>query len=196
MKNKAIIILLIFIINKSEAKFNKSLDKKNVTIKYSGFNNENIEYDLESKSILAADKNSPLNKYFRSSDYSKVNYIDFNNDQYESKDFKNWNKVEPSEIIIQVENKTMNNQEINLNVYPNPTLDMFSVNLKSKSETNISLILNDVTNETRIELVRISNFKGDFNKTFNCNELGLVRGVYFITLQTNQGIILKRFIKI
>ncbi len=198
MKSMIIIILMsLFLINDSNAKFNKTVKiENNITIKYSGFNNENIEYDLKSKSIQFSDRNTPLNSYFRSVGYSKVKYIDFDNDQYESRDFRNWSFVQFSENNIKDENKGKNTIDLNLNVYPNPILDKFSVNIRSKIETNITLILNDVTKETKIELLKLTNFKGEIEKTFNSDELGLVRGVYFVTLSTNQGIILKRFIKV
>ena len=79
----------------------------------------------------------------------------------------------------------------NLDVYPNPSRDVFNISFNSDKKQDLTIrILNVVGAEVYKE--NKENFIGEYTKQVSLDNYG--KGVYFLEIQTNEGIINKKLI--
>ena len=79
----------------------------------------------------------------------------------------------------------------NLDVYPNPSRDIFNISFVSEELQNLKLrILNILGEEIYVE--EKEQYIGEYTKEMNLNEYR--KGVYFLEIETNNGVINKKLI--
>jgi hypothetical protein len=79
----------------------------------------------------------------------------------------------------------------NLDVYPNPSRDIFNISFVSEELQNLKLrILNILGKEIYVE--EQEQYIGEYTKQINLNEYR--KGVYFLEIETNNGVINKKLI--
>ena len=89
---------------------------------------------------------------------------------------------------IRVEGGTAIN---NLDVYPNPSRDIFNVSFTSEDVQNLDVRVLNLVGEI-IFLEHLINFEGEYTKSFNLSEYS--KGVYFLEIETNDGVVNKKLI--
>ena len=79
----------------------------------------------------------------------------------------------------------------NLDVYPNPSRDMFNVTFTSEDVQDLEVRVINIIGE---EIIKedLQQFVGEYVKSINLNKY--VKGVYFLEIETNNGIINKKLI--
>jgi hypothetical protein len=95
-----------------------------------------------------------------------------------------WNQ--PSSI--RVEGGTTIN---NLNIYPNPSRDIFNINFISDSKQSIEVRVLNLVGEI-IYIENLEDFEGEYAHSFSLSEYS--KGVYLLELDTDNGIISKKLI--
>ena len=90
--------------------------------------------------------------------------------------------------LVRVEGGTAIN---NLDVYPNPSRDVFNISFTSESIQDLKVRVLNVIGE---ELVsdELQQFVGEYTKKINLE--GSAKGIYFLEIETNDGIINKKLI--
>ena len=79
----------------------------------------------------------------------------------------------------------------NLDVYPNPSRDLFNISFNSDIQQDLSVrILSVVGAEVYIE--EKQNFIGEYTKQISLDDYG--KGIYFLEIETTNGIINKKLI--
>jgi hypothetical protein len=79
----------------------------------------------------------------------------------------------------------------NLNIYPNPSRDIFNISFTSEDKQNLRVrILNIMGEELVIDI--LEQFIGEYTKQINLNDNA--KGIYFLEIETNDGIINKKLI--
>ena len=79
----------------------------------------------------------------------------------------------------------------NLDIYPNPIRDVFNISLTSENKQNLRLrILNIMGEELVCE--KLEQFIGEYTKQINLSDNA--KGIYFLEIETNDGIINKKLI--
>ena len=79
----------------------------------------------------------------------------------------------------------------NLDVYPNPSRDIFNVSFTSEDAQDLEVRVINVVGEV-VYTENLEQFTGEYNK-----EIDLVtytKGVYFLEITTNNGVINKKII--
>ena len=77
----------------------------------------------------------------------------------------------------------------NLDIYPNPSRDLFNISFVSETKQNLSLrILNIIGEEIYVE--DKFDYIGEYTKQINLEKYS--QGVYFLEIETNNGIINKK----
>jgi hypothetical protein len=89
---------------------------------------------------------------------------------------------------IRVEGVTAIN---NLEVYPNPSRDVFNVTFTSETKQSIELRVLNLVGEI-IFTENLENFEGEYTHSFNLGEYS--KGIYFLEIETNNGVINKKLI--
>ena len=79
----------------------------------------------------------------------------------------------------------------NLDIYPNPSRDVFNINFRSDKIQDlkiriINVLGNNVYNEDK------QQFIGEYTKQINLDNFG--KGVYFLEIETEEGIVNKKLI--
>ena len=78
-----------------------------------------------------------------------------------------------------------------MNIYPNPTKGYSNISFNSIVSQDIYLkIYNPIGEEVRS--INLSSFNGIFNRKINL--LGYAKGIYFIEIITNEGVITQKLI--
>jgi hypothetical protein len=79
----------------------------------------------------------------------------------------------------------------NLDVYPNPSRDVFNISFTSESVQDLKV---RVLNVVGAEIIKedLQQFVGEYVKSINLNEYN--RGIYFLEIETNGGVINKKLI--
>jgi hypothetical protein len=79
----------------------------------------------------------------------------------------------------------------NLDVYPNPSRDVFNISFTSESIQDLKLrVLNVIGEELIAE--ELQQFIGEYTKQINLEDNA--KGIYFLEIETNDGIINKKLI--
>ena len=89
---------------------------------------------------------------------------------------------------IRVEGGTTIN---NLEIYPNPSRDIFNVSFISETKQSIEVRVVNLVGEI-IFTETLENFEGEYTKSFNLSEYS--KGVYLLELDTDNGIVNKKLI--
>ena len=79
----------------------------------------------------------------------------------------------------------------NLDVYPNPTSGEFFVNFQSEEIQNIEIKLINTIGEI-IYFENLGKFIGEHTHKFNLSDYS--KGIYFLEIETNDGVINKKLI--
>ena len=79
----------------------------------------------------------------------------------------------------------------NLDIYPNPSRDIFNISFTSESEQNLKVRALNVIGEEIIS-EDLQQFVGEYVKSINLNKYN--RGIYLLEIETNDGIINKKLI--
>ena len=90
--------------------------------------------------------------------------------------------------LVRVEGGTAIN---NLDIYPNPSRDVFNISFTSESIQDLKVRVLNVIGE---ELVSddLQQFVGEYTKKINLE--GHAKGIYFLEIETNDGVINKKLI--
>ena len=81
--------------------------------------------------------------------------------------------------------------QINFDIYPNPTTDFISVNIKAKSTDEIEVrIINSLGQE-----VFSTHLKGQKQYDINKNTKDWESGIYYVSIESNDEILSKKIIK-
>ena len=78
-----------------------------------------------------------------------------------------------------------------LEVYPNPSRDVFNVSFTSESKQSIKVRLVNLVGEI-IFTENLENFEGEYTHSFNLEQYS--KGVYLLELDTDNGIVNKKLI--
>ena len=95
-----------------------------------------------------------------------------------------WNQ--PTVIRLEGDNTIAN-----LEVYPNPSRDVFNVTFTSETKQTIEVRVVNLVGEI-IFTENLENFVGEYTHSFNLSEYS--KGVYLLELDTNNGIVNKKLI--
>jgi len=79
----------------------------------------------------------------------------------------------------------------NLTIYPNPSRDVFNVSFTSDTKQNLKVRILNVIGEELIN-ENLEQFIGEYTKQINLSENA--KGIYFLEIETNDGIINKKLI--
>ena len=79
----------------------------------------------------------------------------------------------------------------NLTIYPNPSRDKFNVSFTSDTKQNLSVRILNVIGEELIN-ENLEQFIGEYTKQINLSDNA--KGIYFLEIETNDGIINKKLI--
>ena len=76
-------------------------------------------------------------------------------------------------------------------IYPNPSRDVFNISFTSEEEQDLSVRVFDLVGE---EILRedLQQFAGEYVKQVDLNTYS--KGIYFLEIETKQGIINKKLI--
>ena len=89
---------------------------------------------------------------------------------------------------IRIEGETSIN---NLEIYPNPSRDVFNVSFTSETKQSIEVRVVNLVGEI-IFMETLENFEGEYTKSFNLSEYS--KGVYLLELDIDSGIVNKKLI--
>ena len=78
-----------------------------------------------------------------------------------------------------------------LEVYPNPSRDVFNVEFTSESKQSIEVRVVNLLGES-IFTENLENFEGEYTHSFNLSEYS--KGIYLLELDTDNGIVNKKLI--
>ena len=78
-----------------------------------------------------------------------------------------------------------------LEVYPNPSRDIFNITFESPESQTIDIKIIDVIGETVYQQEK-KNFKGNYSQSINMNSNA--KGVYFLQITTEKGGIKKKIV--
>ena len=80
---------------------------------------------------------------------------------------------------------------MNLDIYPNPSRDVFNISFNSETLQDLRIrILNIVGAQVYIETKE--QFVGEYTKQISLDDYG--KGIYFLEIETNSGIVNKKLI--
>ena len=79
----------------------------------------------------------------------------------------------------------------NLDIYPNPSRDVFNITFTSEQVQDLRVRVLNVVGE-EIILEDLQKFVGEYTKQINLQDNA--KGIYFLEIETNQGIINKKLI--
>ena len=79
----------------------------------------------------------------------------------------------------------------NLEIYPNPSRDIFNLSFTSQSKQSIEVRVMNLIGEV-IFTENLENFEGEYSHSFNLSEYS--KGVYLLELDTDNGIVNKKLI--
>ncbi|MDB4250923.1 T9SS type A sorting domain-containing protein [Flavobacteriales bacterium] len=79
----------------------------------------------------------------------------------------------------------------NLTIYPNPSRDIFNISFTSKDKQNLRVRILNVIGEELIN-ENLEQFIGEYTKQINLSDNA--KGIYFLEIETNDGIINKKLI--
>ena len=79
----------------------------------------------------------------------------------------------------------------NLDVYPNPSRDVFNITFTSETTQDLRVRILNVVGE-EIEKEELQQFEGEFFRAIDLNFYS--RGIYFLEIESNDGIINKKLI--
>ena len=79
----------------------------------------------------------------------------------------------------------------NLEIYPNPSRDVFNVSFTSETKQSIEVRVVNLIGEI-IFMETLENFEGEYTKSLNLSEYS--KGVYLLELDTDNGIVNKKLI--
>ena len=79
----------------------------------------------------------------------------------------------------------------NLDVYPNPSRDFFNISFTSEEIQNLKVRIMNVIGEELIN-ENLEQFIGEYTKQIDFTETA--KGIYFLEIETNEGIINKKLI--
>ena len=79
----------------------------------------------------------------------------------------------------------------NLDIYPNPSRDIFNIVFESRDKQNLSLRIVNVRGE-EVYKESMQEFEGQYFKSIDLNTYN--KGIYLLEIHTNQGIINKKLI--
>jgi hypothetical protein len=79
----------------------------------------------------------------------------------------------------------------NLAIYPNPSRDVFNISFTSETVQNLKVRILNVIGE---ELISddLQQFVGEYVKSINLNKY--TKGIYFLEIETNGGVVNKKLI--
>ena len=78
-----------------------------------------------------------------------------------------------------------------LEVYPNPSRDVFNVSFTSEKKQSIEVRLVNLVGEI-IFIENLENFEGKYTHSFNLEEYS--KGIYLLELDTDNGVVNKKLI--
>ncbi|MEC9209815.1 MAG: T9SS type A sorting domain-containing protein, partial [Bacteroidota bacterium] len=79
----------------------------------------------------------------------------------------------------------------NLDVYPNPSRDVFNISFTSETVQDLRVRVLNVVGEELIE-DNLQEFVGEYVKSINLNKY--TKGIYFLEIETNDGVINKKLV--
>ncbi|MAO33801.1 MAG: hypothetical protein CMD03_03485, partial [Flavobacteriales bacterium] len=79
----------------------------------------------------------------------------------------------------------------NLDVYPNPSRDVFNITFTSETKQDLRLRVLNVVGEEIIK-EELQNFEGEYFKSIDLNQNS--KGVYFLEIESNNGVINKKLV--
>ena len=79
----------------------------------------------------------------------------------------------------------------NLKIYPNPSRNIFNISFNTNNIQNIQIRIINILGEIIIK-EDLEMFEGEYNRSVNLNKN--VKGIYFLEIETNKGIINKKLI--
>jgi len=90
--------------------------------------------------------------------------------------------------VIKLEGGTAIN---NLDIYPNPSRDIFNISFTSEDKQNLRVRIMNVIGEELIN-ENLEQFIGEYTKQINLSDNA--KGIYFLEIETNDGVINKKMI--
>ena len=79
----------------------------------------------------------------------------------------------------------------NLDIYPNPSRDVFNISFTSESIQDLRVRILNVIGEV-IASEELEQFIGEYTKQINLEDNA--KGIYFLEIETNDGVINKKLI--
>jgi hypothetical protein len=80
---------------------------------------------------------------------------------------------------------------VNLEIYPNPSRDKFNISFTSDTKQDLRVRILNIIGEELIN-DNLQQFIGEYTKQINLSENA--KGIYFLEIETNDGIINKKLI--
>ena len=80
---------------------------------------------------------------------------------------------------------------INLNIYPNPSDDLFNIIFTSEIIQDLRLVVRNIIGEELI-VEDLQQFIGEYTKQINLKDNA--KGIYLLEIETNEGVINKKLI--
>ena len=79
----------------------------------------------------------------------------------------------------------------NLKIFPNPSSDLFNISFSSNRVQDLIVrVLNSISEEVMI--IELNQYKGEYTKQINLNDNA--KGIYFLEIETNDGVTNKKLI--
>ena len=78
-----------------------------------------------------------------------------------------------------------------LDVYPNPSRDLFNISFTSKDVQDLKVRILNILGEELIN-ENLEQFVGEYTKQINLSDNA--KGIYFLEIETNDGVINKKLI--
>ena len=79
----------------------------------------------------------------------------------------------------------------NFKIFPNPSSDLFNISFSSNRVQDLRVrVLNSISEEVMI--IELNQYKGEYTKQFNLTNNA--KGIYFLEIETNDGVINKKLI--
>ena len=95
------------------------------------------------------------------------------------------------QIIVESHTGINQTQIDELNIYPNPSLDIFNIEFSSLITQNLQVkIINSIGEVVFID--NLEDYIGEYKKQINLKEFS--KAIYLLKIQTNDGIINKKLI--
>ena len=88
---------------------------------------------------------------------------------------------------------TVNNEQVELLVYPNPVTSFINIETELNNPTNIEFTILNVSGKTVYTSVKEDSFTGKYNKSISMDEFE--NGVYFLNLRIGDNFYIKKIIK-